>query len=85
MILLDTGESLDNFRKSFPIVVSYIDSEYRLAGTHVFDNRFGISLYVRRDREPIRVWQPLEWPCYAPAMDAEETASHDTPGSWRAE
>lgn len=85
MILLDTGESLDNFRKSFPIVVSYIDSEYRLAGTHVFDNRFGISLYVRRDREPIRMWQPLEWPCYAPAMDSGETASHDTPGSSRTE
>ena len=42
------------------------DAEYRLAATHVFDGRFGISLFVRRDLEPSRTWQPLGWPCYGP-------------------
>lgn len=64
MILLDTDESLRNFGKSFPIVMEYIDQHYRLAATHMFDGRFGISLFVRRDREPDRTWQPLGWPCY---------------------
>ena len=64
LILLDTGDSLRNFRKSFPIVVEYIDREYRLVGEHVFDERFGISLFVRKDREPTGTWSPLGWPCY---------------------
>jgi hypothetical protein len=66
MILLDTDESLRNFRTSFPIIVKYVDAEYRLAATHVFDGRFGISLFVRRDLEPARTWEPLGWPCYGP-------------------
>jgi hypothetical protein len=64
LILLDTGDSLRNFRKSFPIVVEYIEQEYRFVGEHVFDERFGISLFVRKDREPTGTWSPLEWPCY---------------------
>jgi len=74
MILLDTDDSLRNFRASFPIIVSYIDSNYRLAATHVFDNRFGISLFVRRDREPYRTWEPLGWPCYGPGQHASTAA-----------
>jgi hypothetical protein len=66
MILLDTDDSLRNFRTSFPIIVEYIDQRYRLAATHVFDGRFGISLFVRRDLESDRTWQPLGWPCYGP-------------------
>jgi len=65
IILLDTGDSLRNFRKSFPIVVEYIEQEYRFVGVHVFDERFGISLFVRKDREPTGTWSPLEWPCYS--------------------
>jgi hypothetical protein len=71
MILLDTDDSLRNFRASFPLIVSYIDSNYRLAATHVFDNRFGISLFVRRDREPYRTWEPLGWPCYGPGASSQ--------------
>ena len=65
LILLDTGDSLRNFRKSFPIVVEYIEREYRFVGEHVFDERFGISLFVRKDREPTGTWSPLGWPCYS--------------------
>jgi hypothetical protein len=66
IMLLDTDESLKNFRASFPLIVSYIDQHYRLAATHVFDDRFGISLFVRRDRQPSRTWEPLGWPCFGP-------------------
>ena len=65
LILLETDESFRNLRKSFPIIVEYIDREYRLASTHVFDGRFGMSLFVRRDLEARGTWAPLDWPCYA--------------------
>jgi hypothetical protein len=52
------------FRESFPLVMAYIDQRYHVAGTHVFDRRFGVALYVRRDATPTGTWQPLGWPCY---------------------
>ena len=64
MILLDTDDSLRSFHRSFPIVTEYVDREYRQAGTHEFDGRFGISLWVRKDRQPTGTWEPLGWPCY---------------------
>ncbi|HKE82593.1 MAG TPA: hypothetical protein VKB50_02520 [Vicinamibacterales bacterium] len=75
LILLETDESLRNFRKSFPIIVEYIDREYRLASTHLFDGRFGISLFVRRDRQPESTWAPLDWPCYG-STGTEAHAAH---------
>ena len=59
IILLDTGQSFENFRKSFPLVIAHIDREYRLAGTREFDGRFGISLFVRKDLTPAGTWEPL--------------------------
>ncbi len=64
IMLLDTGQSLENFRSSFPLVTTYIDNRYQLAGTHEFDGRFGISLFVRKDLKPAGTWGPLGWPCY---------------------
>ena len=64
VILLDTGRSLENFRASFPLVTAHIDREYRLAGEHEFDGRFGVSLFVRKDATPASTWEPLGWPCY---------------------
>ena len=64
VILLDTGRSLENFRASFPLVTAHIDREYRLAGEHEFDGRFGVSLFVRKDATPTGTWEPLGWPCY---------------------
>ena len=64
IILLDTEDSLRSFYRSFPIITAYIDQEYRQAGTHTFDGRFGLTLYVRKDRMPNGTWQPLEWPCF---------------------
>jgi len=64
LILLDTDQSFENFRSSFPLVMSHIDREYQLAGMRVFDERFGINLFVRKDRTPSGTWEPLGWPCY---------------------
>ena len=64
LILLDTDQSFENFRSSFPLVMAHIDREYRLAGTRVFDERFGVNLFVRKDRTPSGTWEPLGWPCY---------------------
>jgi hypothetical protein len=64
IVLLDTDKSLENFRSSFPRITAYLDQEYRLAGSHEFDGRFGVSLFVRKDRMPEGTWEPLGWPCY---------------------
>jgi hypothetical protein len=64
IVLLEAGESLEGFRKSFPIVTAYLDRTYRVAGTKEFDGRFGTTLLVRRDREPAGTYAPLGWPCY---------------------
>jgi hypothetical protein len=64
IILLDTDDSLRSFYRSFPIITAYIDQEYRQAGMHTFDGRFGLTLYVRKDRTPNGTWDALGWPCY---------------------
>jgi hypothetical protein len=64
IVLLESGEALKNFRESFPLIVSYFDAQYREAGTHVFDSRFGTTLFVRKDLTPSGVYAPLGWPCF---------------------
>ena len=64
IILLDTDDSLRSFYRAFPIVTAYIDQEYRQAGMHTFDERFGITLYVKKDRPPTGTYEPLGWPCF---------------------
>jgi len=64
VVLLDTGQSLANFRESFPVLTGYFDAAYEMAGTHTFDDRFGITLLVRRDMRQ-GVFEPLGWPCMA--------------------
>jgi hypothetical protein len=61
--LLETGESLENFRKSFPLITTYLDDHYVVAGTHVFDQRFGITLLLRKEERPIHSFAELGWPC----------------------
>jgi hypothetical protein len=65
MILLEAGDSLGGFRDSFPIVTACIDRMCQMAATRVFDRRFGITLFVRRDAKPEGTWAPLGWPGYA--------------------
>jgi hypothetical protein len=64
IVLLEAGESYENFRESFPIVTAYLEEHYRVAATKEFDGRFGTTLLVRRDREPTGTYAPLDWPCY---------------------
>ena len=63
IILLDTGQSYENFRSSFPLITAYIDREYQRAGTREFDGRFGVNLFVRKDRTSAGTWEPFGWPC----------------------
>ena len=65
VVLLDIDESLANFRESFPILTAYFDVAYEKAGTHTFDDRFGITLLVRSDARQTGRYEPLDWPCLA--------------------
>jgi hypothetical protein len=76
LILLDTEDSLRSFYRSFPIVTAYIDQEYRQAGMHTFDERFGITLYVKKDRTPTGTYEPLGWPCFGTGRNAEIGGAH---------
>jgi len=71
IVLLESGDSLENFRKSFPLIVAYLDSEYREAGTRVFDKRFGMTLLVRKDLTPSGDYEPFGWPCFGPGVAGE--------------
>jgi hypothetical protein len=64
VVLLDVGDSLENFRESFPTLTAYFDAAYETAGTRTFDDRFGVTLLVQRGRQGGR-FDPLEWPCPA--------------------
>jgi hypothetical protein len=66
IVLLETGEAYTNFRSSFPIVNAYLDREYVVAGVRAFDERFGTTLLVRRDRTPGGTDPWLGWPCFGP-------------------
>jgi hypothetical protein len=63
VVLLDDGDSLRNFRRSFPRLAAHFDRFYTVAGTHTFDGRFGITLLLRNDRPAMRMFAPLMWPC----------------------
>jgi hypothetical protein len=64
IVLLESGDALKNFRQSFPLIVAYLDARYREAGMHVFDGRFGTTLFVRKDLTPSGEYAPLGWPCF---------------------
>jgi hypothetical protein len=64
VVLLDVEDSLENFRESFPVLTAYFDATYETAATHVFDDRFGITLLVRRGVRTDRQFEPLKWPCF---------------------
>jgi hypothetical protein len=64
VVLLDVGDSLENFRESFPTLSAYFDAAYDTAATATFDDRFGVTLLVQRGRQG-GTFDPLEWPCPA--------------------
>ena len=64
IILFEDGREFDNFRKSFPLVMEYVNVHYQPGGARVFDRRFGITLYVRKDLTPTGTYAPFGWPCY---------------------
>ena len=64
VVLLDVGDSLENFRESFPTLAAYFDAAYQTAATRTFDDRFGVTLLVQHGRQG-GTFDPLEWPCPA--------------------
>lgn len=64
VVLLDVDESLENFRESFPALTAYFDAAYETAAVHTFDDRFGVTLLVRRGVRTNRQFEPLNWPCF---------------------
>ena len=64
VVLLDVEDSLKNFRESFPVLTAYFDATYEAAATHVFDDRFGVTLLVRKGVRTSQTFAPLGWPCF---------------------
>jgi hypothetical protein len=64
IILFEADREFENFRKSFPLVMAYVDTHYHAAGSRVFDGRFGTTLYVRNDLTPNGTYAEFGWPCY---------------------
>jgi hypothetical protein len=64
LVLLESGREYVNFRRSFPLVTAYLDEHYALAGTRLFDGRFDIQLFVRKDMTPRGSYAALGWPCF---------------------
>ena len=64
VVLLDVGDSLENFRESFPTLAAYFDTAYDARATETFDDRFGVTLLVKRGRQG-GTFEPLGWPCPA--------------------
>lgn len=65
VVLLATDDSLENFRRSFPLITAYLDERYTVRGTRLFDGRFGITLLVDRNAPSDRRFAHLDWPCPA--------------------
>jgi hypothetical protein len=68
IMLLEAGDELKNFRDSFPLIVAHLESQYRDAGTRVFDSRFATTLYVRKDLTSTGTYAPFDWPCYGSGL-----------------
>jgi hypothetical protein len=64
VVLLDVGDSLENFHESFPTLTAYFDAAYETAATEIFDDRFGVTLLVQRGRQG-GTFDLLGWPCPA--------------------
>jgi hypothetical protein len=62
-VVFDDGH-IPGFRESFPLITRYLDERYVAAGTRPIDERTSITLLVEKGREPLRTWEPLDWPCF---------------------
>jgi hypothetical protein len=43
---------------------------------HTFDERFGITLYVKKDRTPTGTYEPLGWPCFGSGRNTQFGGEH---------
>jgi len=58
------GPTWGGFRESFPIVVRYFDAHYRSVEERRFGSGDSVRLLVRIDRQPVRTFELLGWPCF---------------------
>jgi hypothetical protein len=63
LVFFDRGE-VDGFRRSFPLIVAYLEERYVPAGERTLSDRRTMVLLVERDRPISRAYEPLEWPCF---------------------
>jgi hypothetical protein len=64
IVLLEGDANYDGFREGFPLVGAYLDRNYDIAGSAVFDDRFQLTLLAERTRRPQGIYEPLGWPCF---------------------
>ena len=58
------GPTWGGFREAFPMVVRYFDAHYRSVEERRFGGGDSIQLLVRTDRQPVRTFELLGWPCF---------------------
>ena len=58
------GPTWGGFRESFPEVVRYFDAHYRPVEERRFGSGDSVQLLVRTDRQPVRTFELLGWPCF---------------------
>jgi hypothetical protein len=64
LVILETGDALENFRKSFPLITAYLDRRYDLVGDRALDERYAIHVLASRSIVPVRRYERLDLPCF---------------------
>jgi hypothetical protein len=71
VITVGTGSAAEVFR-SHPLIYEYLQAEYvnvtsETAKASVYTEGRSLEVLVRRDRKPVRLYEQLDLPCFAPA------------------
>jgi hypothetical protein len=66
IVITRTGD--ERFREDYPLIASYIDDHYSLAGTSDFGDadigKGGYSVWVRTDRRATETYATTTLPCF---------------------
>lgn len=60
-------ENAEHFRRTFGAVAAYVDANYVRAGTIDLPGDRRGDVFLDRTRVPVGRYEPLGWPCFAPA------------------
>jgi hypothetical protein len=64
VVVLATGDDLDHFRESFPLVTMYLDRMYAVAGDRALDDRYVVRVLTSKASRPTGHYAPLDLPCF---------------------